>query len=46
MKTTVEFYMKGEAKSSQTFDTLKQAQDFMLALSDNPNCESYGIVRN
>lgn len=45
MKTTVSFYLKGEPLQSKTFDSLKEAQAFMLALSTNPDCESYKIDR-
>ncbi len=46
MKTKVEYYMKGESKQSKTLDSFKEAQVFMEALSTNPDCEAYGIVRN
>lgn len=45
MKTTVSFYMKGERKRAQTFETRAEANAFMLALSVNPNCEGYGVER-
>jgi predicted transcriptional regulator len=45
MKTTIEFYMKGEPKQYKTFDSLAEARAFMLALNSNPNCESYGIKK-
>lgn len=38
---TVSYYMKGEPKQYAKFDTLEQAQIFMLELNENPNCESY-----
>lgn len=46
MKTTVGYYLKGQPKQYRTFDTLPQAQAFMAALNQNPDCESYGIERN
>lgn len=46
MKTVVYFYMKGAPLQRQTFDTLKEAQLFMLILNENPECEAYGIERS
>ena len=45
MKTTVYYYMKGQAKQFRTFNTLAEARAFMQALNENPDCECYGIER-
>jgi hypothetical protein len=45
MKTTVAYYMKGEPKQYRTFETRAEANAFMLALNNNPNCEGYGVER-
>jgi len=45
MKTTIYFYMKGEAKQYRSFDSIDEARGFMAALNINPNCEAYGIQR-
>ena len=38
---TVSYYMKGEPKQSRQFNSIEAARAFMLALNENPNCESY-----
>ncbi len=45
MKKTIGYYMKGCVKQYAQFETLAEAQAFMKALSENPNCESYGLER-
>lgn len=45
MKTTVFFYMKWQPKQFRTFDTPAEAKAFMLALSENPDCECYGTEK-
>lgn len=45
MKTIVVFWLKNEPKMTKAFKTLSEAEAFMMALSVNPECESYGIVR-
>lgn len=42
---TVTYYLKGQPISSRSFDTLEEAQAFMLALNENPDCESYRLER-
>jgi len=37
--------MKGKPKDSKKFETLKEAQAFMIALNDNENCECYRLKR-
>ena len=44
-KYTVTFYLKGKRKDWRRFDTLPEAQAFMLALSLCDCCESYGLER-
>lgn len=43
--TIVEYYLKGEGKMAASFKTYAEAQAYMKALNDNPNCESYGVAR-
>ena len=43
--TTVIYYMIGEQKQSKKFNSLEEARVFMLALSDNTNCECYGLEK-
>ncbi len=45
MKTTVEFYIRGESKQYKTFNSFTEAQIFMQGLEINPNCEAYGIIK-
>lgn len=41
----VEYWMKGEAVQAKQFKTPGEAQAFMSALAENPNCEAYGLAR-
>ena len=45
MKTTVEYYIKGQPKQYKSFGTYQEARAFIQALAFNPDCECYGIVR-
>ena len=42
---TVQYYLKGQSMQCATFSTIQEAGAFCLALSQNDNCECYGIVR-
>ena len=41
----VYFYMKGQAKQFQKFNTFEEAVAFLKALKTNPDCEACGFVR-
>lgn len=41
----VAYWMKGEGKQFKRFETLAEAQAFMSALAENPNCEAFGIEK-
>lgn len=42
-KYTVSYYMKGESLQFKNFDTQELAQAFMMALNENPLCESFKL---
>jgi hypothetical protein len=44
--TTVVYYITGEARQTRSFNTPGEARAFTSALHENPNCESYRIVRS
>lgn len=43
-KYTVSYYMKGQSLQFKNFETKAEAESFMIALNDNPECESFRLT--